>query len=515
MSHPIVYEDNDWLVVEKPTGIGTHGNRKGDTGLAEWLALHLDRKLHICSRLDKGTSGLLLFARHPAAAGLAQRIHDGAQSEKKYFFLSRTRYTAERSWEVDTPLDGKKCLTRFRLLEDNNGFFLYEARIERGRTHQIRRHAALCGIAVHGDDLYGSSSFSRLCLHCGELRWPGIGKVLFSSLPDSFEFLLSGKNKGPVLEGAVAWERRLAWPSLVCDCFRLVHRDEITLPVSIDFYNSFLSVTAYGDDGENHRLRKRLQPLLGYLSKKIRVAGGVLRYHVKNPHRNKLIHKCESWGNVPEEGFIVREHDLVYGITLNGSNHAGLFLDQRDSRRRVGAVARNRRVANLFAFTCSFSAVAVAAEAEVVFSIDLAGSALRRGKDNFALNSLEKSGCGKFIREDVMKWLARQERKLLENPNSFAPWDLIICDPPVFASAGRGRDFHVEKQWSELVRQSRLLLSDRGIALFANNHRAGNAVYYRTELEKHFNTVIHQSPPLDFPLLPGHPEHVRIYWCEV
>ena len=515
MSHPIVYEDDDWLVVYKPTGIGTHGNQKGDCGLAEWLALHLDRRLYICSRLDKGTSGLLLFARNREAGGRAQHIHEKLQADKKYFFLSDVRYAKGSSWEVAAPLDGKKCLTRFRLLEKNNGFFLYEAGIGRGRTHQIRRHAALCGIPILGDDLYGGTPFGRLCLHCGELRWPGIGEILISPLPDSFVFLLAGRKNELVADGAVAWERRLGWPSLVSDCFRLVHRGEITLPLSIDYFGGFLSVTVYGENREKHRPLKRLQPLLDYLSGKIAITGGVVRYHVKNPHKNKLIHKSESWGELPEESFTVREHDLEYQITLGGSRHAGLFLDQRDSRRRVGAIARNRRVANLFSFTCSFSAVAVAAEAEVVFSIDLAASALARGKENFRLNSLDKSGRGKFIREDVMKWLTRQERKLLENPQAFSFWDLIICDPPVFASAGRGREFHVEKKWPELVRQVRLLLSDRGIALFANNHRAGNAAYYRAELDKHFDTVIRQNPPLDFPLLPGHPEHVRIYWCEV
>ncbi|WP_457575642.1 class I SAM-dependent methyltransferase [Desulfomarina sp.] len=515
MSHPIVYEDKDWLVVQKPVGIGTHGNRKGDTGLAEWLALHTGRRLYICSRLDKGTSGLLLFARNQEACNLAGQIHEDLRAEKKYYFLSDAKYAKATDWEVDTVLDGKKSLTRFRLVEGNNGFFLYEARIGRGRTHQVRRHASLCSIPVLGDDLYGTTSFGRLCLHCGELQWPGIAKVLVSPLPDSFLFLLAGRKDELVLHGAVAWERRMGWPSIIGNCFRLVHRGEAVLPVSIDFYDSFLSITAYGDSDENHRLQKKLQSLFDYFSGKIPVKGGVIRYHVKNPHRNKLIHKFLEWGEVPAEEFTVREHDLSYAVTLKTSRHIGLFLDQRDSRRRIEAIARNRRVANLFAFTCSFSAVAVAAEAEVVFSVDLAASALARGKENFALNELDKNGRGKFIREDVMKWLARQERKLQNNPKEFPFWDLIICDPPVYASAGRGRDFHVERKWPELVRQVRLLLSHRGVALFANNHRSGNTVFYRTELEKHFRTVVQQSPPFDFPSLPDHPEHVRIYWCEV
>lgn len=114
-----------------------------------------------------------------------------------------------------------------------------------------------------------------------------------------------------------------------------------------------------------------------------------------------------------------------------------------------------------------------------------------------------------------MKWLARQERKRDADPDSFHYWDLIICDPPVFASAGRGRGFHVEKQWPELARQVRLLLSEKGIAIFANNHRSGSAFFYRSQLEKHFQVVTPLTLPMDFPILTGQSEHVRIYWCEV
>jgi 23S rRNA G2069 N7-methylase RlmK/C1962 C5-methylase RlmI len=73
----------------------------------------------------------------------------------------------------------------------------------------------------------------------------------------------------------------------------------------------------------------------------------------------------------------------------------------------------------------------------------------------------------------------------------------------------------VEKQWQELARQIRLLLSDKGIALFANNHRSGSGSFYREELQKHFQSVTSLAPPLDFPIMPGKPDHVRIYWCEV
>ncbi len=514
MNQPILYEDDDWLVVDKPTGLATHGTRPGDTGLVEWLALHQGRRLHVCSRLDKGTSGVLLFARNSEASARAQVIHEQQKARKTYRFISTRIYKKSQSWKVEEPLGGKSCLTFFRLIEKGHGFFCYEAEIQRGRTHQIRQHAAIAGVPILGDSQYGGKAFNRLCLHCCEVNWPDIKNPVVTEQPDSFSLLLGGQS-GLVLDGAIAWERRMGWPGLVSNCFRLIHRGEVQLPVFIDLYESFLSVSSFDQESDSHNLKKKLQPLLDYLATKVTWHGAMLRHHGLNPHQKKLIHGALSWGKVPTSSIMAWEHDLTFSVNINDAQHLGLFLDQRDSRRRILQAARGRRVANLFAFTCSFSAVAVAGGAEVVFSVDLAGSSLARGKDNFALNGFDRSGRGKFIKEDVMKWLARQERKRAADPASFRYWDLIICDPPVYASAGRGRGFHVEKQWPELARKVWLLLSERGIALFANNHRSGSGSFYRKELEKHFQTVTSLSLPMDFPILAGQSEHARIYWCEV
>ncbi len=514
----IVYEDKDWLAVNKPTGLSTHAARAGDLGMAEWLGLHLERQLHICSRLDKGTSGILLFARNRGASRSAQRIHEQQQAEKTYHFLSDKSYKGlkrrDTSWKVEEPLDGKECSTRFRLIRSGNGYYCYEAVIRRGRTHQIRQHAALSGVPLVGDDIYGGQPFGRLCLHCSRLSWPGIEEDLAVSLPDSFQLLLQGKSR-LIVDGAVCWERRLGWPGLISNSYRLVHRGELELPVSIDLYDSYLSITGFKQEFHSRQLQQKLQPVLDYLGSKVKWRGAILRQHVQNPHREKLIHDVICWGEQIPEQIVAREHNRLFEVNLNDSQHIGLFLDQRDSRKRVENEAGAKRVANLFSFTCSFSVAALTGGAEVVFSVDLAGSALQRGKTNFAMNGLDQSGRGKFVREDVCKWLSRQERKYTAHPEDFAFWDLIICDPPVYASSGKGRGFHVEKQWPELVRQVRLILADKGKALFANNHRSGKPAYYLGELQKHFSTVTQLSPPLDFPTIEYQPEHVRIYWCEV
>jgi len=511
---PFLYQDRNWLVVNKPTGLSTHTPRVGELGLVEWLRLHHDLEVHVCSRLDKGTSGVLVLALSPEASARAEDIHRTNLARKNYYFISDREAPREENWTCRQKLDDKACSTTFMTLRRGNGFTLFRAEISRGRRHQIRRHAALSGVPILGDEEHGGAPFSRLCLHCGEVVWPEVRETLAAGLPRSFEWLLSGQS--PILiEAAVAFERRLGWLQTVSDAFRLIHRGELAaLPCAIDLFGSWLCVSGLDEKIPAEKLRADLKPVLDYLGNLFVCQGGMLRTHRIDPHHRELFGDVSYWGEPPPASFLVREHDLVYEIVLNDTQHVGLFLDQRDSRRRLWQAARGKRVANLFSFTCSFSAAAIRGGAETAFSVDAAGGCLERGKRNFAHNNLSEGGRGKFVCEDVRKWLARQKRKKRDNPGSFQAWDLVVCDPPVFASIGKGQSFSLEKAWPDLVEDIRCILADNGAALFANNHRSGSERYYFDELKKHFPRVTRLHPPFDFPERSGSPVHVRIYWCE-
>lgn len=293
----------------------------------------------------------------------------------------------------------------------------------------------------------------------------------------------------------------------VTNAYRLVHRDEVGA-FSIDRYGDWLLVTGYDEALPSKKLLKKL----GADLRQIPCRGGIVRTNLRDPHRRKLFSDLVSFGEPAPESFFVTEHGLKYEISLNGSQHPGLFLDQRDSRRRVSEFAPGKRVVNLFAFTCSFSVAAAAAGAKVVFSVDLAAGCLERGKRNFEANGLTESGRGKFIKEDVRKWLARQVRKKEIYPADFVPWDVVICDPPVFAAAPKkGNAFSVENEWPFLAHSIRTILTPGGAALFANNHRGGDDSFYFSTLHQRFESVNPQDPPVDFPNI-GNP-HVRAYWC--
>ncbi len=303
-----------------------------------------------------------------------------------------------------------------------------------------------------------------------------------------------------------AIERRAGLEKLT-DAYRLVHREEVGA-FSVDRYGDWLLVTGYDESLPSRDLLKKI----GSGLREIPCKGGIVRTNRRDPHNRKLFSDLVSFGDPAPDSFFVTEHGLRYEISLNAAQHPGLFLDQRDSRRRVLKEAEGKRVANLFAFTCSFSVAAVAGGAEVAFSVDLAAGCLERGKRNFEANGLAEGGRGKFIKEDARKWLSRQVRRKEADSGNFPAWDLIICDPPVFAAAPkRGSAFSVEKEWPLLAESIREILAPDGAALFANNHRGGDDGFYFSTLQASFSRVESIPPPPDFPTIAN--PHVRTYRC--
>ena len=511
----ILHQDSAWLAVDKPCGLATHAGKPGELGAVEWLELHLGLNSHVVSRLDRGTSGVLLLACDRAAAARAEAIHEAGQAVKVYEFWAVADSAAVglgETWTSHEPLDGKPAETRFTRLEKNpkGDLVRYRAELTRGRRHQIRRHAAAAGLPILGDEEHGGAPFGRLMLHCTEVNWPELDQPVRAEAPHSFLALAEGRDPG----FAICRDRRGRWPQAIADAFRAVHRDEIPgLPAAVDIYGGWFNATWFDETSSEEKLTRLLLPVLDEVQQAYSCRGGVIRIHRRNPHQRALVTETRTVGKAPPDIFTVEEHGLKFEVSLTRTQHPGLFLDQRDTRRRVSLEAAGRRVANLFAYTCSFSVVAVAAAAEVAFSVDTARPGLNTGKTNFALNGLTAGGRGKFIQEDARKWLERQERRLKEKPQDFRPLDLVICDPPVFASAKDGGKFELEVEWPRLAARTARLLGPGGVTVFANNHRSGDHAFYRTELAKNFREVTDLRPPLDFPVFPRRPHHVRTFWC--
>jgi 23S rRNA pseudouridine1911/1915/1917 synthase len=184
----LLYEDRALIAVNKPAGVNTQRTPYQLKGTLEyWVAEYFRQQgsaepARVIHRLDRGTSGVMLFPKHKqAAAWLSKRFHDG-MVDKRYLALVGG-VPDQGSWTVDGPIgklgtsrygimpEGRSALTEFRLLSSSEGFSLVEARPQTGRTHQIRVHLEASGLPIVGDATYGGAQAERMLLHCASLEF--------------------------------------------------------------------------------------------------------------------------------------------------------------------------------------------------------------------------------------------------------------------------------------------------------------------------------------------------------
>jgi 23S rRNA pseudouridine1911/1915/1917 synthase len=169
----IVHDDEDFVIVDKPSGLLTAPTPESDRGnLLELLKRSLGQTMFLVHRLDLDTSGLVVFARSEMANRVLSeriRVHD---FDRQYLAVLQ----GEVSWDertVDHPVGGTRAVSRFEVLERFAvGATLARVRLETGRTHQIRLHGLHVGHPLLGDRKYGNASVlgpPRLALHATKL----------------------------------------------------------------------------------------------------------------------------------------------------------------------------------------------------------------------------------------------------------------------------------------------------------------------------------------------------------
>lgn len=189
----IVYEDEDLIVLNKPAGVSVHpGPGHYDDTLGNFLVHYYEKTgqqadFHPVHRLDRGTSGLLVAAKHPhAQERLKQQLHS-PEFQRGYLAVCEGVPEPDRG-VVDAPLgpmegslmarrvreDGKPARTHYQVLKTANGRALVRLELETGRTHQIRVHMSYIGHPLVGDFLYGTEDhriITRTALHSHLLRF--------------------------------------------------------------------------------------------------------------------------------------------------------------------------------------------------------------------------------------------------------------------------------------------------------------------------------------------------------
>lgn len=129
------------------------------------------------------------------------------------------------------------------------------------------------------------------------------------------------------------------------------------------------------------------------------------------------------YGEAPTGPVLVEEHGMKLWANLLRGQKTGLFLDHRESRRRVRAISRNLRVLNLYSYNGGFSVAAALGGAQRITSVDIAAEALEDAALNFELNGLPND-THRRVPADVARFLAEDDE---------GPFDLVIADPPSFA----------------------------------------------------------------------------------
>jgi 23S rRNA (cytosine1962-C5)-methyltransferase len=201
--------------------------------------------------------------------------------------------------------------------------------------------------------------------------------------------------------------------------FRLCNGEGDRVPaVVVDRY-AHVAVVRW--DGE--AIRAWAEPLLAAIGQQLRDRG-VQSEMVREPAQGGVQARTVSGPAVAELVEVV-EHDMRLLVDLHRGQKTGAFLDQRESRRRVRAMANGARVLNLFSYTAGFSLAAALGGAQHVTSVDSAQPAHATAQRIFERNGLDPSRHG-FVTADVFSFLQRAAQR-------GERWDLVISDPPSFA----------------------------------------------------------------------------------
>ncbi|WP_338753582.1 RluA family pseudouridine synthase [Bacillus sp. FJAT-52991] len=188
----IVFEDAYVLVVAKPAGMNTIPSREHPAGsLANALISYYEQQgieatVHIVTRLDRDTSGLVLIAKHRHIHHLFSEMQKQRLVSRSYVALASGLFSSTVG-VIEQPIgrketsiierevreDGQYACTRYELIHQYKTFAQVRLKLETGRTHQIRVHLSHIGHPLLGDDLYGGpmENITRQALHCSDLAF--------------------------------------------------------------------------------------------------------------------------------------------------------------------------------------------------------------------------------------------------------------------------------------------------------------------------------------------------------
>lgn len=509
---PVVFEDDHLLVINKPPGMNTHAPSPfAGEGIHEWLKNREPRwaQLSIIHRLDKETSGLLIFGKTPEAnRSLTEQF--ATRRVQKTYRLVTDRKVARAEFTVQSSIvrEGERYLsksggehaeTRFRVMKSEPGQTVLEAEPVTGRTHQIRVHASESGFPILGDTLYQGTAAERVFLHAERLaiKRPLSGQPLVLEAPADFR-----------LGRALALRAGL-FAEDDTNAYRLLHGASDGWP---GWY-----VDRLGDFSLSQS-ESELAPEQVTLLKSFACRGA---YHKTLSRHSREQSPAHLFGAAAPDAFTVRENGLTFQLSFLQGYSTGIFLDQRENRRRLltGYVApgfllpKDAVALNTFAYTCAFSVCAAKAGASVT-SLDLSKKYLEWGRRNFALNQIPLDSHD-FIYGDVFGWLKRLRKK-------GHACDIMILDPPTFSHSKEWGAFQAQMDYSKLVAAALPLLRPGGVLLASTNAAGWKPEEFLAVLEGAIRNegrgIVQQHfvpQPPDFPITRSEPAYLKTCWLRL
>ncbi len=149
------------------------------------------------------------------------------------------------------------------------------------------------------------------------------------------------------------------------------------------------------------------------------------------------------------------EHGLKYQLNFSNKN-IGYFADMKKGREFISSICEGKNVLNLFSYTCAFSVASINAGAKQVVNVDMAKNALNIGRENHAINALDLKKV-KFLPFNILKSWSKIRK--------FAPYDIIIIDPPSFQKGS----FAATKDYRKIIRKLDELASEKCVVLSCLN----------------------------------------------
>ena len=448
-------EYDDFLVFGKPVGVRTHKVADDQFGFVEYLAEKTAKSLFVVHRLDKETSGLILFAKTKEAAAELSKLFETREIQKTYLFLTdqniaKTEAVIESHIEkqdeffINSPNKEPNSKTVFKFLEKlGEKKYLWQAEPLTGKPHQIRLHAQKLGVPILGDNQHGGSIYYRLALHADSLQFNYKGetfKIKSSYAP--FKGLFSDSFNA----------RKNLYKISADESFRLLHTEHTHIRADVfadrlwvyDYFESQLPETLRNEVLEFAE-KNSLKPIIRHMLNRGQGVGGLEQSTLE----------AEA-----HQAWVAKESSVKYLLKTDSGFSPGLFLDQRENRKWVYENSKAKTVLNLFSYTSGFSVNAALGGATQVTTVDVSKKFLDWSQENFKLNELpvEKH---EFFSQDTLLFLkgsVKRKRK----------WDLIICDPPSF---GRSKDgaWKLEKDLPELAELLISCLNKKGTLLFTCN----------------------------------------------